>query len=123
MCLYAGWPMYAKFFDNRFPLPLHVHHRDADAAPLGKQGKPEAYFFPRQLNNHLGERDLTYFGLHPGTTRDEVTARLQRFGAGGDNRITELSRGFRIELGTGWDVPAGVLHAPASICTTMAALL
>lgn len=114
---HAGWPMYSKFFDNMTPLPLHVHHRDADAAALGRKGKPEAYYFAPQMNPHLGTLPLTYFGLHPGTTRDEVRARLERFGMGGDNRITELSRGFRIELGTGWDVPAGVLHAPASVCT------
>ena len=40
-----------------------------------------------------------------------------RFRDGGDNRITDLSRGYRTQLGTGWDIPAGVLHAPASICT------
>ena len=114
---YQGWPMYAKFFDNQFPLPLHVHHRDQHAAALGKKGKPEAYYFPPQLNSHLGELGLTYFGLHPGTTKAEVAERLALFSAGGDNRITDLSRGYRIRLGTGWNVAAGVLHAPASVCT------
>jgi hypothetical protein len=114
---YQGWPMYAKFFDNQTPLPLHVHHRDGHAAALGKKGKPEAYFFPAQMNPHLGSFGVTFFGLHPETTREQLTERLERFADGGDNRITELSRGFRIRLGTGWDVPAGVLHAPASICT------
>ena len=114
---YHGWPMYSKFFDNQFPLPLHVHHRDQHAAALGKKGKPEAYYFPPQLNSHLGELGLSYFGLHPETTRAEVAERLARFAAGGDNRITDLSRGYRIRLGTGWNVAAGVLHAPASVCT------
>jgi hypothetical protein len=114
---YHGWPMYSKFFDNQFPLPLHVHHRDQHAAALGKKGKPEAYYFPPQLNGHLGELGITFFGLHPETTRAEVAERLRQFAAGGDNRITELSRGYRIRLGTGWDVPAGLLHAPASVCT------
>ena len=114
---YHGWPMYSKFFDNQFPLPLHVHHRDEHAAALGKKGKPEAYYFPPQMNSHLGELGVTYFGLHPETTKAQVAERLELFAAGGDNRITDLSRGYRIRLGTGWDVPAGVLHAPASICT------
>jgi hypothetical protein len=35
----------------------------------------------------------------------------------GDNRITDLSKAYRLELGTGWYVPAGVLHAPGSLCT------
>ena len=51
---HGGWPMYSKFFDNQFPLPLHVHHRDHHAALLGKEGKPEAYYFPPQMNNHSG---------------------------------------------------------------------
>ena len=114
---YQGWPMYSKFFDNQFPLPLHVHHRDQHAAALGKKGKPEAYYFPPQLNSHLGELGLTFFGLHPATTKAEVAERLALFSAGGDNRITDLSRGYRIRLGTGWNVAAGVLHAPASVCT------
>ena len=114
---YQGWPMYSKFFDNQFPLPLHVHHRDEHAAALGKKGKPEAYYFPPQLNPHLGEFGVTYFGLHPETTKDQIAERLAQFAAGGDNRITDLSRGYRIRLGTGWNVAAGVLHAPASVCT------
>jgi hypothetical protein len=109
--------MYSKLFDNQFPLPLHVHHRDQHAAALGKKGKPEAYYFPPQLNSHLGELGVTFFGLNPGTTKAQFAERIAQFAAGGDNRITDLSRGYRIRLGTGWDVPAGVLHAPASVCT------
>jgi hypothetical protein len=114
---YQGWPMYSKFFDNQFPLPLHVHHRDQHAAALGKKGKPEAYYFPPQMNSHLGEFGVTYFGLHPETTKAQIAERLAQFASGGDNRITDLSRGYRIHLGTGWNVAAGVLHAPASVCT------
>jgi hypothetical protein len=114
---HGGWPMYSKFFDNQYPLPLHVHHRDQHAAPLGKRGKPEAYYFPPQLNNHLGELGVSFFGLHPGTARAEFAERIARFAAGGDNRVTDLSRGYRIRPGTGWDMPAGVLHAPASVLT------
>jgi len=114
---YQGWPMYSKFFDNQAPLPLHFHHRDEHAAVLGKKGKPEAYYFAPQMNSHLGTLGITFFGLHPETNREQLAERLARFADGGDNRITELSRGYRLQLGTGWDVPAGVLHAPASVCT------
>jgi hypothetical protein len=51
---YKSWPMYSKFFDNKGALPFHVHHRDEHAALTGQQGKPEAYYFPPQLNNHGG---------------------------------------------------------------------
>src|SRR5699024_7683309 len=84
---------------------------------VGKPGKPEAYYFPPEMNNHGGEFPYTFFGLHPETTREEVKAKLVGFLRGGDNGITELSRAYRLTPGTGWDVPAGVLHAPGSLCT------
>lgn len=111
------WPMYSKFFDNDQALPFHVHHNDEKAALVGKPGKPEAYYYSPQMNNHLGQQPISFLGLQPGATREQVRERLTRFGDGGDNRITDLSLGYRTQLGTGWDIPAGVLHAPASICT------
>lgn len=113
---YGLWPMYAKFFDNKSALPHHIHHRDEHAAHTGQLGKPEAYYFPAQLNNHGGDFPYTFFGLEPGTTRDQVRACLEQFTAG-DNRITDLSRTYRLRTGTGWDVPPGLLHAPGSLCT------
>jgi len=114
---YGTWPMYSKFFDNQYPLPFHLHQKDEHAALVGKRGKPEAYYFPPQLNNHGGEFPYTFFGFHPETTRQQVLEKLEGFLRGGDNRITELSTAYRITPGTGWDVPPGVLHAPASMCT------
>lgn len=111
------WPMYSKFFDNEFPLPFHIHHRDEHAALVGKPGKPEAYYFPPQMNNHGGRFPYTFFGLHPEVTTEQLRDKLAAFLRGGDNRITDLSKAYRITPGTGWDVPAGILHAPASMCT------
>jgi len=113
---YGRWPMYSKYFDNQGPLPHHIHHRDEHAKLTGQMGKPEAYFFPSQANNHKGDFPYTFFGLKPGTTRDQVRRCLADFSKG-DNRITELSTAYRLEVDTGWDVPPGVLHAPGSLCT------
>jgi hypothetical protein len=113
---HIGWPMYSKFFDNQGPLPFHVHHRDEHAALVGRQPKPEAYFFPPQMNNHGGDLPISYLGLRPGVTKEAFRDRIARFGQG-DTRITELSTGYRLEPGQGWDIPAGVLHAPGSFCT------
>jgi hypothetical protein len=113
---HRGWPAYSKFFDNRDPLPHHVHHRDEHARAVERSGKPEAYYFPPQLNNHGGTFPHTFFGLRPGTTRAQVRECLANF-TKGDNRITDLSAAYRLVPGTGWDVPAGVLHAPGSLCT------
>ncbi|PTY02317.1 hypothetical protein DB346_09405 [Verrucomicrobia bacterium LW23] len=110
------WPMYAKFFDNMGALPHHVHHRDQHAALVGQNGKPEAYYFPPQMNNHGGDFPYTFFGLEPGTTKDQLRECLVNF-TKGDNKITNLSRACRLEPGTGWDVAPGILHAPGSLCT------
>jgi len=113
---HESWPMYSKFFDNLGALPHHIHHRDEHAALTGQKGKPEAYYFPPQANNHGGDYPYTFFGLTPGTTREEVRACLESFSKG-DNKITDLSQAHRLDPGTGWNVPPGVLHAPGSLCT------
>jgi hypothetical protein len=108
--------MFSKFFDNQGALPHHIHHRSQHAANVGQMGKPEAYFFPPQVNNHGGDFPFTFFGFEPGTTKDQVRECLRRF-AKGDNRLTSLSKAYRLDPGTGWDVPPGILHAPGSLCT------
>ncbi|NLO13839.1 MAG: hypothetical protein GX124_06910 [Clostridiales bacterium] len=113
---YGKWPIYSKFFDNKGPLPHHIHHDDEHAALVSASGKPEMYFFPAQYNNYGAEFPFTFFGLNPGTSREEVAKALKSF-AKGDNRILSLSRAYAIDMDTGWDVPPGVLHAPASLCT------
>ena len=113
---YGKWPMFSKFFDNKGPLPHHIHHRDEHAKNVGESGKPEMYFFPSQVNNHGGTFPFTFFGFNPETKKEEVIECLQNF-TKGDNKILDLSRAYKITLDTGWDVPPGVLHAPASLCT------
>ncbi|MDF9794920.1 hypothetical protein OKW21_000183 [Catalinimonas alkaloidigena] len=113
---HESWPMYSKFFDNMGPLPHHVHHSDEYAKLVGQLGKPEAYYFPPQVNNHGGDFPYTFIGISPGTTKEEVRQCLENF-TKGDNKITNLSAAYRLEPGTGWDVPPGLLHAPGSMCT------
>lgn len=113
---HKSWPMYSKFFDNMGPLPHHIHHNDEHAAKIGMKGKPEAYYFPPQLNNHGGDFPYTFFGIAPGTTREQIKECLMNF-TKGDNKITSFSQAFKLDPGTGWDVPPGMLHAPGSMCT------
>jgi hypothetical protein len=113
---HGRWPMYSKFFDNMGALPHHIHQRDEHVASLNLLGKPEAYYFPPQVNNHGGDFPFTFFGLNPGTTREQVKEALLNF-TKGDNKITNLSQSYRLDVSTGWDVPPGVLHAPGSLCT------
>ena len=113
---YGTWPMYSKFFDFITPLFFHLHLTDDKAANVGRRGKPESYYFPAAYNNYEGDFPHTYFGFDHGVTKEDVKERLRNFSME-DNRITELSRAFRLKRDTGWFVPAGVIHAPGSLCT------
>ena len=113
---YGGWPMYSKFYDYQLPLFHHIHHAEEACKKVGVLPKHEHYFFPKQYNNHLGDMPVSYFGFDPSVSKEEVIERLRDFTVR-DTRITELSRAFRIELDTGWYTPAGVVHAPGSLCT------
>lgn len=68
------------------------------------------------MNNYEGEFGYTFFGLKPETTKEQVKQSLMNF-TKGDNHLLDLSQAYKITLDTGWDVPPGVLHAPASLCT------
>lgn len=113
---YHRWPVYSKFFDNMGPIPHHMHQRSEDAALVGQEGKPEAYYFSPQMNNVDNNFAYTFMGLEPGTTKDQLRQCLSNWDRG-DNGILDLSRAYRLERGTGWLIPPGVLHAPGSLCT------
>jgi hypothetical protein len=113
---YHRWPMYSKYFDNKGPLPHHLHQMPEHASRVNAECKPEAYYFPYQLNNYGADFPYTFFGLEPGTTKEQVRHCLEVWNQG-DNHITDLSKAYRLQVGTGWWVPAGILHAPGSLCT------
>ncbi len=113
---YKRWPVYSKFFDNMGPIPHHMHQSAEFAKLTNQQGKPESYYFPPQLNAADNNFDYTFMGLEPGTTKADVRKCLENWNKG-DNGILDLSRAYRLKAGTGWLIPAGVLHAPGSMCT------
>ncbi len=113
---YGTWPMYSKFFDFASPLFHHMHLDQEAASRVGRNGKPEAYYFPFQLNMYEGQFPHTYIGFSPEVTKEEVLERMKHY-EDFDTRLTELSRAYRLQLGTGWYIPAGVLHAPGSYLT------
>ncbi|MEM2248941.1 MAG: hypothetical protein QXJ46_05445, partial [Candidatus Bathyarchaeia archaeon] len=113
---YGGWAVLAKFFDNSCPIPLHLHQMEEHARRVNRLPKPEAYYFPPQLNSVEGSFPYTFFGLEPGTTREDIKRCLERWDMG-DNGILFFSRAYKLKPGTGWLVPAGVLHAPGTLVT------
>ena len=116
MSKWGGLKIFAKFFDNMEALPHHVHIGEKHAKLIGMDGKPESYYFPPQVNFTGNEFPYTFFGLEPGTTKEELKKCLAAFDRG-DNKILDLSKAYRLQLGTGWLLPPGILHAPGSLCS------
>jgi len=113
---YGGWTVLAKFFDNSIPIPLHLHQMEEHAHAVGQEPKPEAYYFPPQLNLNEGKFPYSFLGLNPGTTKDDIKECLKRWDMG-DNGILYYSKAYKLKPGTGWVIPAGILHAPGTLVT------
>ena len=113
---HGGWNVLCKFFDNLGPIPHHMHQMEEHARRVGRKGKPEAYYFPPQYNFKDNNFPYTFMGLEPGTTKDDVRQCLARWNEG-DNGILYHSKAYRLQPGTGWQIDAGILHAPGSLVT------
>ncbi len=113
---YGGWDVLAKFFDISGAIPHHLHQSDEQVKPLGKRGKPEAYYFSQQLNLVENRFPYTFFGLQPGTTKEDIKRCLKRWNEG-DNGILTYCQAYKLQPGTGWFVPPCILHAPGSLVT------
>jgi len=108
--------MFAKFYDYATALPLHMHPKAKYANRVGMNQKPESYYFPAELNAITYDHDFTYFGLLPGTTKEQFLECIRNYNKC-DNNVLSLSQAYKIKLATGWFLPAGILHAPASLVT------
>jgi len=116
MAAQGDWSLLCKFFDNLGPIPHHMHQMDEHAARVGRRGKPEAYYFPPQYNFAGNNFPHTYMGLEPGTTKDDVRACLERWNEG-DNGMLYHAKAYKLQPGSGWQIDAGILHAPGSLVT------
>jgi hypothetical protein len=112
----GGWNVLCKFFDNLGPIPHHMHQSEEHAKLVGQRGKPEAYYFPPQYNFKDNNFPYTFMGLEPGTSKDDVRRCLERWNEG-DNGILYHSKAYKLHPGTGWQIDAGILHAPGSLVT------
>jgi len=114
---HGGLISFAKLFDFSTPIPHHVHLMEEQAAKVGVASKPEAYYFPYELNSIDYHGAFTWFGLEGDTTREKLKSYLEDWGSKGDNGILELAKAYKLKLGTGWSIPAGILHAPGALVT------
>jgi len=112
----GGWNVLGKLFDNLGPIPHHMHQTEEHARRVGRRPKPEAYYFPPQYNAKENNFPYSFMGLEPGTSKVDIRRCLERWNEG-DNGILHHSKAYRLKPGTGWDIPAGLLHAPGSLVT------
>ncbi len=73
--------------------PTTCTRTQEQAAKLGREGKPESYYFPPQLNWTGNNFPYTFMGLEPGTTKDDIRRCLERWDEG-DNGILDLLQGL-----------------------------
>jgi hypothetical protein len=109
------WDILPKFFDNLGRIPHHLHPCD-DHVKHGLAGKPEAYYFPIELNINRNSFPCTYFGVDPAFTDEKILSYLKGYFKG-NNNLTDLSNGINLIPGTGWFLPPCTLHAPGSLAT------
>ena len=112
----GGWTVLGKIFDNADPLPVHMHPRAEDAAKVSRQPKPEAYYFPAELNLQEGKFPFTCFGLKPGTTKADIRQCLADWDKG-HNGILQYTQAYRTDPRKAYNVPAGVVHRPGTLVT------
>lgn len=110
------WHVLAKLFDNRVPIPFHLHQAEEHARRVGRSPKPEAYYFPPQYNLVDHGFPYSFLGLNPGVTPADIRRCLTHWDRL-DNDILHHSRAFKLRLGTAWQIDAGILHAPGTLVT------
>jgi mannose-6-phosphate isomerase len=98
----AIFPLLVKLIDASENLSIQVHPNDAQAAPLGKLGKSEAWYVL------AAEPDAAlYVGLREGATLDMFRRAAERL----DGSSAELLRRVTAEPGRTIMLPANTIHA------------
>lgn len=105
------WPIVSKRFDNKNPIPHHLHW----------PGKPEVHDVHQWDNpgvNAGSHHFTTAWGLFPWVTPEMFLACMRRWDAPEGNGILDLAPHVRIPIGKGvWKCPEMMLHAPAELNT------
>lgn len=96
------FPLLVKLIDAEENLSIQVHPNDAEARPLDRLGKTEAWYI-------LAARPggSLYLGLQPGVTLEEFEAAARKL----DGSSAALLRKVAATPGTAVLIPAGTVHA------------
>jgi len=54
----------------------HLHPKEEQAKLVGREGKPEGYYFPPQLKRDIGQFSSYLLWLEPGTTKKTFVGAL-----------------------------------------------
>ena len=113
---HKGLGRLAKIYDFADRIPYHIHQRKEDVAPLGRNPKEEAYYFPEGLD--MGPHPETFFGVHPYIVEQKkMDILLPYLVEWKDDLILRHSRAYLLVPGEGFHLPSGVLHAPGTAVT------
>jgi hypothetical protein len=109
---YKRWPVCSKFFDNLGPIPHHMHQDDEQAKLPAVRASRVVLFPPAQQWQQFIPH--TYFGLEPGTTKEDIRRCLETWNKG-DNGILDYSKAYRASRTAGWSYSRPA--CPGSILT------
>lgn len=98
----AIFPLLVKLIDAAENLSIQVHPNDAQAAPLDRLGKTEAWHIL-----HAEPGAVLYVGLLPGVSQEEFAASARAM----DGSSAALLRALEPQPGTTILIPAGTIHA------------
>jgi hypothetical protein len=105
-----------KILDGFEPIVFHLHATDAQVRRHPgifrghRFGKDEAYYF---LDAPKGNTPYTHFGLHPGVTKKDLLAAIER----GGGKVLELSPHYLQNWNEGFHTPAAIPHRPGTALT------
>lgn len=97
---WGDFPLLAKFIDARQVLSVQVHPNDAEAEPLRKRGKTEAWHI---IDAEPGATLIT--GVKSGVSVDDIATAIR------DVRLGDLLIEQPVDAGDTLIVPAGTTHA------------
>lgn len=105
-----------KVLDYSDRIYYHYHQMERDAALVGRNPKEEAYYFPSDASR--GPHPETFFGVHPYIVEqkkyDIILPYLIEWNS---DLILKHSRAYMQAPNDGFQLPAGILHAPGSALT------